>query len=144
MSIGNLRDSGNLGNNFQSQYKVLEGLQGIIDAIVAGSGGGEVTIINPIGQTTMNNSLPVTIASDQVGGARLPGFFRANDSSLIALTTYSLSVSNVGSADGQFLGNILKPGETLNFNADGVNNYYAPNTFSYNAVGTEFIIIFNI
>jgi hypothetical protein len=32
MSIGNLKDYGNKGNNFPFQLKVLEGIQGIIDA----------------------------------------------------------------------------------------------------------------
>ena len=33
MSIGNLKDSGNLGNNFPWQLKMLQGLQGIYDEV---------------------------------------------------------------------------------------------------------------
>lgn len=143
MSIGNLKDTGNMGNNFPYQYKVLKGLQGIIDAVTGGGGGGNVTIVNPIGQTTMAASLPVTLASNQTGSARTPGFIRTSSSGSIAAITYSLSVSNVGAANGTFLGNTIKPGETLNFSADAINNYYAAGVFTYNGTGTELVIIYN-
>lgn len=35
MSIGNLKDSGNQGNNFPWQLKMLQGLQGILDEVKA-------------------------------------------------------------------------------------------------------------
>ena len=144
MSIGNLKDTGNMGNNFPYQYKVLSGLQGIINAVNAGGGGGgSVTIAGPLGQTTMSASLPVTIASDQTGAARIPVFLRSSGSGTITDVAYSLSVSNVGAANGTFLGVIIKPGETLNFGADALNNYYPANTFTYNGSGTELIIIYN-
>lgn len=144
MSIGNLKDTGNIGNNFPYQYKVLSGLQGIIDAITGGGGGtSNVTIVNPIGQTTMAASLPVTIASNQTGASRTPGFIRATNSGSIGVITYSVSVSNVGAANGTFLGITIKPGETLNFSADAINNYYASGIFTYNGTGTELVIIYN-
>lgn len=144
MSIGNLKDTGNIGNNFPYQYKVLSGLQGIIDAITGGGGGAtNVTIVNPIGQTTMAASLPVTIASNQTGASRTPGFIRVTGSGSIGVITYSVSVSNVGAANGTFLGVTIKPGETLNFSADAINNYYASGIFTYNGTGTELVIIYN-
>lgn len=144
MSIGNLKDTGNMGNNFPYQYKVLSGLQEIIDAIAGGGGGGtNVNIVNPIGQTTMAASLPVTIASNQTGASRTPGFIRATNSGSIGVITYSVSVSNVGAANGIFLGITIKPGETLNFSADAINNYYASGVFTYNGTGTELVIIYN-
>ena len=59
-----------------------------------------------------------------------------------ATSFYSVSVANVGSADGDVLGgtNNIKPGEVLNFSADAINNYF--NSFAYDATGTEFIIIY--
>ena len=142
MSIGNLKDTGNQGNNFPWQYKVLVGLQAIADAISGGSGG-DVTIVGPLGQTTMAASLPVTIASNQAGASRTPGFIRATNSGSIGVITYSVSVSNVGAANGIFLGITIKPGETLNFSADAINNYYASGVFTYNGTGTELVIIYN-
>jgi hypothetical protein len=145
MSIGNLKDTGNLGNNFPYQYKVLQGLQGIINAVNSGGGGGggNVTIVNPLGQSTMAASLSVVLASDQAGVARTPGFLRVTGSGTVAVKTYSLSVSNVGAANGTFLGVAIKPGETLNFSADAINNFYSPSVFTYNGTGTELIIIYN-
>ena len=55
---------------------------------------------------------------------------------------YSVSVANVGAANGSILGGVanIKPGEVLNFSADAINNYF--NSFAYDATGTEFIIIY--
>ena len=142
MSIANLKDTGNQGNNYPWQYRVLLGLQAIADAVSTG-GGGNVTIVNPIGQELMADSVSVTLASDQTGIARTPGFIRATSSGSIGVITYSVSVSNVGAANGTFLGVIIKPGETLNFSADAINNYYTAGTFTYNATGTELVIIYN-
>lgn len=53
---------------------------------------------------------------------------------------YSVSVANVGLANGTVLGTTIKPGEILNFSADALNNYF--DDFAYDASGTEFIITF--
>jgi hypothetical protein len=55
---------------------------------------------------------------------------------------YSVSVANVGAANGSILGGVanIKPGEVLNFSADAINNFF--NSFAYDATGTEFIIIY--
>lgn len=140
MSIANLKDTGNQGNNYPWQYRVLLGLQAIADAV---NNGLDVTIVNPIGQELMADSVSVTLASDQTGVARTPGFVRATSSGSIGVITYSVSVSNVGAANGTFLSVIIKPGETLNFSADAINNYYTAGTFTYNATGTELVIIYN-
>jgi hypothetical protein len=97
------------------------------------------------GQQTMANSISVALASDQLGIARTTGLIRptgAGNVNTAAATFYSVSVANVGSADGDVLGgtNNIKPGEVLNFSADAVNNYFT--SFAYDATGTEFIIIF--
>jgi hypothetical protein len=141
MSIGNLKDTGNLGNNFPYQYKVLKGLQGIIDALDSVTG--NITIVDPIGQKVMADSVSVVIASNQQGAARTPEFLRRSVAGTVNVITYSLSVSNVGAANGTFLGSTIKPGETLNFSADAVNNYFAAGMFSYDGTGTELIIIYN-
>jgi len=74
---------------------------------------------------------------------RTPNFYRVSGAFTIAQTIYSISFSNVGSADATVLGAILKPGETINFDAGSLNNTYPVNTFDYDATGTELIIIFN-
>ena len=77
------------------------------------------------------------------GVARTPNFIRPTTASNIAVLTYDVAVSNVGLSDGTVLGTTIRPGETLNFNAGALNNFYAAGTFTYDATGTEFIIIYN-
>lgn len=74
---------------------------------------------------------------------RTPALIRATGSGTIAPAVYDFSVSNVGSANGTILGQTIKPGETLNFGAGAVNNYYAAGTIAYNGTGTELVIIYN-
>jgi hypothetical protein len=103
----------------------------------------DVNISAPIGQDTMSASVSVTLASDQQGIERTPGIIRtstAGDVNTAAALFFSVSVANVGAADGTVLGQGIKPGEILNFSADAVNNYFT--SFAYDATGTEFIIIF--
>ena len=102
------------------------------------------------GQQTMANSISVALASDQLGIARTTGLLRPTGATAIGNVNtvpasgriYSVSVANVGAANGSVLGGVgnIKPGEVLNFSADAVNNYFT--SFAYNATGTEFIIIF--
>jgi hypothetical protein len=98
------------------------------------------------GQQTMANSISVALASNQTGAARTTGLLRPSGTSgnvnTVAATFYSVSVANVGSANGSVLGGTsnIKPGEVLNFSADAVNNYFT--SFAYDATGTDFIIIF--
>jgi hypothetical protein len=99
------------------------------------------------GQQTMANSISVALASDQLGIARTTGIIRPTGAGNVNTVPvsgrfFSVSVANVGAANGSLLGvaNSIKPGEVLNFSADAVNNYFT--TFAYDATGTEFIIIF--
>lgn len=78
------------------------------------------------------------------GLLRTTGMIRPTGSGNVntaAATFYSVSVANVGSANGTVLSAVtIKPGEVLNFSADAINNFF--NSFAYNATGTEFIIIY--
>lgn len=84
------------------------------------------------------------VETNTTGVARTPGFIRevnaAGDLNSVVSTFYSVSVANVGSADGTVLGEVIRPGEILNFSADSLNNFFT--SFPYAATGTEFIIIF--
>lgn len=95
-----------------------------------------------LGQKTETSSMPVVIASNQSNANIVPNFVRVTDSGAIAVITYSFSVYNSGVANGLLLGGTIKPGETLNFDA-GVFNQYLANVITYDATGTEFIIIYN-
>ena len=78
------------------------------------------------------------------GVERTPGIIRPNNVSgnigSLQDSFYSVSVANVGLSNGTVLGAIIKPGEILNFSADALSNYFT--SFAYNAIGTEFIIIY--
>ena len=116
MSIGNLKDTGNQGNNLPWQWRMLKGIQAIVDAL----------------------------SGTTVGLSRTTGILRPSNTTgnvnTAATTFFSVSVANVGAANGTVLGTTIKPGEVLNFSADALNNYFT--TFAYNATGTEFIIIY--
>lgn len=101
-------------------------------------------ITSPIGNNTQANSVSVTLATDETGQVRTPGIIRPTGSgnvSSVASVFYSVSVANVGAANGTILsGTTVKPGEVFNFSADAVNNYFT--SFAYDATGTEFAIIY--
>lgn len=93
MSIGNLKDYGNKGNNFPWQLKVLEGLQRIYDFLV--------------GSSVVQTRVPI-IVSDSGAGA-VP-------------VSYGFSIANVGGASGTVNGVTLPAGATVNFAPDDNNN----------------------
>lgn len=142
MSIGNLKDSGNQGNNFPWQLKMLQGLQGIINEL---QGTLDVEIVGPLGQQVMADSVSVVVASDQVGVERTPNFLRP--SGIFGNTPvgiFSVSFASVGTANATVGGMILKPGETLNLDAGAINNTLGVIAYDTTLAGAELIIIYLI
>jgi len=149
MSIGNLKTQGGKGTNYPFQSKVLQGLQCACDqlkAIGADTTAIEATLLDieaAIANLATEATLQV-VETNTTGVARTPGIIRPSNTSgdvnTAAATFYSVSVANVGLADGTVLGTTIKPGEILNFSADALNNYFT--SFAYDATGTEFIIIY--
>jgi hypothetical protein len=202
MSIGNLKDSGNQGNNMPFQWKVLQGLQEIanqtalpltcvedsvticndnIDAFTftnilgvgeslnvniantiplevniseandsilvygydAAGGNNEPIAVNASGQVAIQDGGNSITVDGGTGVSRTPNAIRpTNTSGTVTGTIYSISVANVGAANGTVLTSVttIKPGEVLNFSADAINNFFT--SFDYNATGTEFIITY--
>jgi len=95
-----------------------------------------------LGQKNMTNSMPVVIASNQNNGYNTPGFVRVTGSGTLNFTIQSFAVANVGIANGLLLGNTIKKGEILEFEA-ATFYVYAANTITYDASGTEFLITYN-
>ena len=95
-----------------------------------------LTYINP-------NTYLAQIVGNTTAVSRTPVYFRTTTSGTIAAVTYSFSIANVGSANGTFLGDPIKPGESVNFGADGINNSYAASTFTFDGTGTELLITYN-
>lgn len=112
MSVGNLKDSGNQGNNFPWQLKMLQGLQQMINALTG---------------TT-------------AGQARRAGVERVSDVFTSAVNVYSFSVANVGTANGTVAGVTIKPGEILNYDAGALNNFFAAGSLTADGTGTELLI----
>lgn len=112
MSVGNLKTYGNKGNNFPFQLKVLQGITSVINSLT--------------GVTT--------------GASRVTNILRPTSTGTIAAGTYSVSISNVGNANGTVKTITLKPGETVNFDAGALNNIL--DAVAYNATGTEFLIVY--
>lgn len=110
MSIGNLKDYGNKGNNFPFQLKVLEGIQAVFNALTG---------------TTNGQQRTPQILYD-LGPSAIPSGF------------YSFSIANVGAAAGTVDGQILPAGTTINYDAGALNNTL--NGISYDATGTAFLI----
>ena len=203
MSIGNLKDSGNQGNNLPFQWKVLQGLQEIanqvgqpltcvddsvticnenIDALtftnIAGDDALNVNIAGGVslevnldalddqvgiyGYTDVNDPTSVkaikvdtngVLAIQDNGGSitvdggtgvqRTPTFLRPSGSNgTVALGTYSMSFASVGTGNAIVGGIVLKPGETLNFDAGAINNTLGAVTYDTTTnAGAELIII---
>ena len=132
MSVGDLKTYGGKGTDFPWQLKMLLGQQAavhLLAAIVAGTVDVEPYLIDLVNNTTASQ--------------RVPNLVRATGAGTIASLTYDFSVSNVGAGNGTILGGTIKPGETLNFAAGALGNYYAANSISYNGTGTELVIIYN-
>ena len=198
MSIGNLKDSGNQGNNFPWQLKMLQGLQEIasqtaqpltcvedsvticntkIDALtftggalnvnvasgvtlevnldaandqvgiygyVNGASGSPVPLnVNASGVVAIQDNGGSITVDGGTGVQRTPTFLRpTNVNGTITAGAFSMSFASVGTANAIVGGIILKPGETLNFDAGAINNTLAAVTYdtSTNA-GAELIII---
>jgi hypothetical protein len=119
MSIGNLKTEGNKGNNFPWQYKMLLGLQGIIDS-----------------NTDCCTALTDLLSPE----ARTPRVVRTSGSFTNAVKVFSFSIANVGTADGTALGVTIKPGEIVNFDASVMNNYFGIGAITADGTGTELLI----
>jgi hypothetical protein len=203
MSIGNLKDTGNQGNNLPFQWKVLQGLQEIanqvgqpltcvddsvticnenIDALtftnIAGDDALNVNIAGGVslevnldalddqvgiyGYTDVNDPTSVkaikvdtdgVLAIQDNGGSitvdggtgvqRTPTFLRPSGSNgTVALGTYSMSFASVGTGNAIVGGIVLKPGETLNFDAGAINNTLGAVTYDTTTnANAELIII---
>jgi hypothetical protein len=103
----------------------------------------EATLQNVDTNITNIDTNIANILGNTDGVLRAPSMLRTTalgNLSSVASKIYSVSVANVGSANGIVLGATLKPGEIINFDASSLNHYF--NQFAYDATGTEFIITY--
>lgn len=114
------------GKNTDWQLKVLRGLQAAVDALsTAGAG----------------SAIPVN--------AVIPNMLIATNDDAVTINIRSISIANIGSADGLLSVdgginfNTLPKGVTVNMDAGGLFDYYPANLFKWDATGTTFLITFN-
>lgn len=120
MSVGNLKDEGNKGNNFPFQKNLLlaEGeqillLTGILSAL--GGAVGPSTATGPI-RTSGAGSIPAGVTA--------------------------FSVYNAGNANGLINGGTIKKGEQMSWDAKGGSYFTGP--IAYDGTGTELVITYTI
>ena len=136
MSVGDLKDYGNKGNNFPWQLKMLKGLQGIINAIISST---NINIIGPLGQRICGDSISTTLCTDQANVVITPGintvnglkniaFFTGATSKLLTLSIYNqdTTVSILVSTDNGVTYISVPKGVTINYDASGLLNYFDP------------------
>ena len=115
MSVGDLKTDGLKGNNFPWQLKMLQGLQGIINAIIA--------IPVPV-PTPALSKVPVI---ERISGTTLL-INVAIQSISIACPASSSTYINVSTDNSVTLVSV-RPGETVYYDAGTLNNYFAANLF---------------
>ena len=112
MSVGNINSYGDKKNNFNFQYKVLQGITSLLNLFTGTS----------------------------TGAARTTTIIRPAAAGTIPDGAFSVSIANVGSGNGTVKATTLKPGEVINLDAGAINNTL--DTIDYDATGTEFLIAY--
>lgn len=131
------------GKNTDWQLKVLKGLQNvatnvpiIASSIVSAINSGVAIVVASISNTTTAvNNVNTTLSPE----AKVTTIARPTTTGTIAAGANSVSIANVGTANGTVKGVTLKPGETVSFNGGALNNTL--DEIDYVATGTEFLII---
>jgi hypothetical protein len=123
MSIGNLKDTGNQGNNFPFQLKVLQGLQAVIDNNCCDR---IIDTLEDINSKLVSVQRKAFVLNTSTTG-NVP-------------SCYSFSIANVGSAAGTVNTVSIPAGTTINFDAGALNNTLTGAT--YDATGTTFLITY--
>lgn len=136
MSAGDLKTDGLKGNNFPWQLKMLKGLESIIDAINSSTTGGNVSIVNPLGENFCEDSVSTTLCRDQASVRIIPGINRvAGLKNITYFTGANVRLSTLSIYNEDTTTNILVsidnginyvplyPGTTISYDAGGLLNY---------------------
>lgn len=115
MSVGNLKDQGNKGNNMPYQLSSLRLLDSILQAIL--------------------------VAPLPPSSTRTPSLTRVTTAGTVAAGAFSVSVYNAGTTDGVWLGATIKSGEQFTYTAPGNDTLGA---FAYTASATAELVITKI
>jgi hypothetical protein len=116
MSVGDLKTDGLKGNNFPWQLRMLKGLQGIINAIIA------------IPPTPALSKVPVI---ERISGTTLSITVAIQSISIACPVTSSTGI-DVSTNNGLSYVSV-KPGETVYYDAGTLNNYFDAFLFDIDA-----------
>jgi hypothetical protein len=116
MSVGNLKTDGQKGNNFPWQLRMLKGLQGIINAIIA------------IPPTPALSKVPVI---ERISGTTLSITVAIQSISIACPVTSSTGI-DVSTNNGLSYVSV-RPGETVYYDAGTLNNYFDAFLFDIDA-----------
>lgn len=152
MSIGNLKDTGNQGNNMPWQWSVLRGLQGILTQLQSQLLA-DVTIVSPLDNQVSGKSVSVVLTNDQFKQIVTPNIIIEtihNDS--LGVPCYSISFASNGTAaalvsfDGGANYKAIPTGTTINMDAGGLGWTYPADIFYWDTTtnaGSSLIITYN-
>lgn len=107
----------------------------------------EVAIVgrnNTKAAVTGQEELLVKVNSfNPIGTARTPNIYRFSGTvQTFPLKVNSAAFANVGTANLTVNGAIIKPGETVSFDAGDVNNYFPENAFTVDCTSSEVLVTF--
>jgi hypothetical protein len=116
-----------------------------LSAVEVNTGNIDTTTQSILADTNNIEAYTGTIAGQLTASARVP-FIRRESAAAASISdvVFTISFSNVGTANATVNTVILKPGETINFDAGVLNNYFAANAFAYDTTtsGAELLIIY--
>lgn len=106
--------------------------------------GSSVTANAGTGNFNVAQATASSLNATVVGGTgvqRTPFILRTSANSSVAEGAYSVSFASVGTANATVGGAVLKPGETINFDAGAINNTLGSIAYNSSASGAELLII---
>ena len=101
-----------------------------------------ITVQNPAGAAAVNiqdGGNSITVDSNAI--ERTPTILRTSSNSSVAAGAYSASFASVGTVNASVGGYTLKPGETINFDAGGIDNTLSAIAYDSSTSGAELLII---
>jgi hypothetical protein len=106
----------------------------------------EVAIVgknNTRAAVTGQEELLVKVNSASQGTARTASIYRFGGVvQTFPVKVNSAAIANVGTGNVTVNGAILKPGETVSFDAGDINNYFPENMFTVDCTASEILITF--
>jgi hypothetical protein len=113
----------------------------LVIAGVTNSGTQQTIEVNASGHVNISDGGGSITVDGGTGVSRTPTILRTSASSSVLAGKFSMSFASVGTVNATVGGQILKPGETINFDAGAINNTLGAVVYDSSAVGAELLII---